>query len=351
MRSPGPLRYAGQAPLAPTPWRRLAVAALLSTLLWQGAEALAGRLTHPAHLEMMRAAHAMQAAIQVARAQRDALGLMQSAVLDPNRTGLIGSEYTDTTTTLGDLAAKRTATNPDLAAALLRRIAELGLPEASPVAVIASGSFIGADIAAIVALETLGLRPVLVASLGASMYGATDAALTWLDIEAELRARGVIAARSVVALFGGGSGTGGDMSEEGLATIRAAARRHGVPLLEGGDLEALMDRLMVLFERHAGGPPRLLVNAGGAVAGIGTCIDVGLVPPFTPGTPIGCEDGTPGMVVRMAARGIPVFSLLNMRGLAAEWGLPFDPVPLPVVGNNRAVYGMPPAGAEGDAKG
>jgi hypothetical protein len=55
-----------------------------------------------------------------------------------------------------------------------------------------------------------------------------------------------------------------------------------------------------------------------------------------------CTDGTPGLIVRASNAGVPVLHLLNMRALAADWGLPFDPVPLPMVGNNRAVYGMPP---------
>src|SRR5690606_23423767 len=110
----------------------------------------------------------------------------------------------------------------------------LGLPEGSPVALLFSGSFIGGNVAAIIAVETLGLKPVIISSLGASMHGATDAALTWLDIEAELRARGIIAAKSVAALIGGGSAKGGGLSEEGVAALRAAALRNGVELLDEG---------------------------------------------------------------------------------------------------------------------
>ncbi|MCC6720121.1 MAG: poly-gamma-glutamate system protein [Acetobacteraceae bacterium] len=348
MRTPSLLRFAGHRPLRPTPWLRLGLAAVASLALWQGVEAATGRLTHPAYPQMLRAAHTMQAATQVARSQRAALGLMAPRAFDPNQTGLLGAEYTDTTTTLGDPAAKRTATNPDLAAALVRRIAGLDLPEGSPVLIVLSGSFIGADIAAIVAVEELGLRPVLVSSLGASMHGATDAELTWLDIEAELRAKGVIRARSLVALLGGGASIGGGMSDEGVATLQAAADRHGVPLLQDADLDRLLERLLALAEAEAGAPPRLLVNAGGSVAALGTCIDVALIAPLTQGRGLSCQDGLPGLLVRLTGQGVPAISLLNMREVAAEWGLPFDPVPMPVVGNNRAVYGMPPAPRAGE---
>jgi hypothetical protein len=43
--------------------------------------------------------------------------------------------------------------------------------------------------------------------------------------------------------------------------------------------------------------------------------------------------------MRLAADGLPVLHIINMRRLALEWGLPFDPTPLPIPGNNRAVYG------------
>lgn len=342
MRAATPIRYAGHEPLSATPWAALAIAAALSIGLWQAVEARLGRFTHPAHSEMVRAAQTMQAATQVARAQRAALGLTQPPAFDPNRTGLLGSEFTGTTTSLGDPAAKRTATNPDLAAALVRRIAEFGLEEGSPVLVVVSGSFIGANIAAVAAIETLGLKPVLISSLGASMHGATDAALTWLDIETELRAKRVIASKSIAAVIGGGGAVGGSIGAEGIAALRAAAQRNGVPLVEDEPVGALIDRLDTLGAEAAGGRPRLLINSGGSVAALGTCADGANLPHIVSGQGLTCADGLPGLIVRASTAGVPVLHLLNMRGLAADWGLPFDPVPLPMIGNNRAVYGMPP---------
>ncbi len=342
MHASTPIRYAGHEPLSPTPFVALTVAAALSVAMWQLVEARLGRFTHPAHGEMVRAAQSMQAATQVARAQRISFGLMQPPAFDPNRTGLLGSEFTETTTSLGDPAAKRTATNPDLAAALVGRIAEFGLAPGTPVLVVVSGSFIGANIAAITAVETLGLKPVLVSSLGASMHGATDAALTWLDIEAELRAKGVIAAKSIAAVIGGGGGVGGTIGADEIAALRAAARRNGVPLVEDRPVEVLIGRLDSLGAAASGNRPGLLINSGGSVAALGTCTNGATLPSMSRGQVLTCTDGTPGLIVRASNAGVPVLHLLNMRALAADWGLPFDPVPLPMVGNNRAVYGMPP---------
>lgn len=337
-----PVRFADFYPRAAIPLVVLLVAAALSLGGWVALEANLGRFTHPAYATMLRAAHQMEAATQVARGQRARLHLMQSAVLDPNRTGLIGAEYTDTTTSLGDPAAKRTATNPDLAAAIARRIVDLGIEPGSPVLIVVSGSFIGGNIAAIVAAEAAGLVPELVSSLGASMHGATDEALTWLDIETELRAKGVIRARSRISLIGGGGAIGRGMMDEGRDALRAAALRNDVKLVEGPDLAVLLDEVeTALYQRHADAPA-LVINSGGSVAALGTCTDGDRIPhEMRADNAPRCAEGEAGLILREAAKGTPVLHLLNMRGLAADWGLPFDPVPLPSVGNNRAVYGMP----------
>ena len=46
----------------------------------------------------------------------------------------------------------------------------------------------------------------------------------------------------------------------------------------------------------------------------------------------------PGLIHDFAGRGIPVINILNIKRLALDWGLPFDPVPLPAIGENPQVY-------------
>ena len=47
-----------------------------------------------------------------------------------------------------------------------------------------------------------------------------------------------------------------------------------------------------------------------------------------------------------------MLNVLNMRRLAIEYGLPFDPVPLPIPGNNMAIYGqIRESPEEADARG
>jgi poly-gamma-glutamate system protein len=341
-RPQAPLRYAGYHPLVSVSWKLLFAGVALSVAAWVGIEAWKGSFTHASYTQMMRSAHTMESASQVIRGLRTRLGLMQPRTVDPNQTGLIGSEYTDTTTSLGDLVAKRTATNPDLAAAITRRLHDLNLPAGSRILVVVSGSFVGANIAAIIAIEALGHRPVVISSLGASMFGATDARLTWLDIEAELRRAGVIRVKSSGAVIGGGSATGGGLADAGIEQLRDAAKRNDVPLFEAGELAELLHRIETTADAVSGDGIALLVNSGGSVIALGTCEEGGRIATLVVDGGIPCTSGVPGLIVRAARRGLPVLHLLNIKGLAAEWDLPFDPIPLPTVGNNRFVYGATP---------
>lgn len=317
----------------------LVLASVVSISAWLAAEATLGQFTHPASAQMQLASRIMQAASQIARAEKRERGLLQPVEVDPNQTGLIGPEFTEITTSLGVLEAKRTATNPDLAAALARRIADLELPDDAVVVALFSGSMVGANVATLAATQALGFETVIVSSVGASMFGATDPGFTWLDIEAALLAGGATTDRSDLALIGGTGAVGRGLSEEGVAAIRASIARSGVPLIEADTLSELLTELEARIDALAGGRPALFINAGGSVAGFGTCQNADLIPAGVSHTVLQCADGMPGLIVSMSQKNVPVIHLLNMRGLAADWGLPYDPIPFDLPGNNVFVYG------------
>lgn len=319
----------------------LAAAAVLSIALWLGLEQATRRPIHPQFAEMLTAARAMQAAGRVLWMEKEARGLTPTAQADPNRTGMIGPEFTPITTTIGELAAKRTATNPDFAAALVRQIAPLGPARGTPVVLVVSGSFVGGDVAAIAAVEALGLRPIVIASLSASMWGANEPEFNLLDMLAALRERDVIRARALAAVLGGSGAVGGSMDPDGVAALRRSAARDGVPIVEVRPLAALIDVLLGHVKAAIGGParPGAVINVGGALIGLGSCRESYELPPGLTRQPPSCSDGTPGLAIRLAADGVPILHVINIRRLALEWGLPFDPAPLPIPGNNRAIYG------------
>jgi poly-gamma-glutamate system protein len=334
-----PRQYDGPRPRAQLPYPLLVLAAVVCLAVLWAVERHAASLTHPRYGDMVAAARTMQAGMRVVAAERAGQGLMQSPEIDRNRTGLIGPEYTAITTSLGLLDAKRTAASPDLAAAIVRAIDPLGLAPGDPVLVTLSGSLVGGNLATLAALETLGLRPIVLTSVSASMWGATDPDFTWLDMERALAASGVLAGSSRFALRGGIGGVARGLDPEAQAALDAAIARHGAQPVEADDLEALVARLEGLLLDAAGGAPTLLVNAGGSTVALGTCPESAAIPPGLSHRPLPCSDGVPGLVMRLAERGVPVLHLLDMRRLALDWGLPFDAHPLPAIGESPRVYG------------
>jgi poly-gamma-glutamate system protein len=335
-----PPRTRANLPLA---W--LVGAAALSLALWFAIERATQSPIHPRFAEMLTAARAMQAASGVLAAEKTARGLMQPPAADPNRTGMIGPEFAGLTTTLGELGSKRTATNPDFAAALVRLLAALELARGTPVMIVVSGSFVGGNVAAIAAAEALGLRPIVIASLSASMWGAGEPEFNWLDMAQALRERGVIRARTIAAVLGGDGAVGGSMDAPAVAALRASAARDGVPLVEARPFAALVEAVLerVNAALADGVRPGAAINVGGALVGLGSCRESYELPPGLSKRPLPCTAGTPGLAMRLSADGVPLLHVLNMRRLALELGLPFDPVPLPTPGNNRAVYGSGPS--------
>lgn len=314
---------------------------------WLAVERWTQGPTHPRYAEMLKAAHAMQSASRLLWTEKRDRGLLPPAEADPNRTGMIGAEFSDITTTIGNPEAKRTTTSPDFAAALLKLITTLDLPAGTPVVIVVSGSFVGGNIATIAAVEALGLRPVVVASLSASQWGATDPDFNLLDIFHLLRQHGVIRTETAVTVLGGEGAVAGGMNPEAVEKLRASADRDHVPVVEVEPLAAMIDVLLDHVHETLGeaARPGLVINVGGAVIGLGSCRESYEFPPGLTKRPVSCSDGTPGLAMRLAEDGTPVLHVLNIRRLALEMGLPFDPVPLPMPGDNVAIYGR----SRGDA--
>ena len=66
--------------------------------------------------------------------------------------------------------------------------------------------------------------------------------------------------------------------------------------------------------------------------GIGTCLDAYGLPSGLIRKRVPCAGGVTGLVHDFAARNMPVLHILYIKRLALEWGLPYDPVPLPSIG-------------------
>ena len=101
-------------------------------------------------------------------------------------TGMIGKENSYITTTEGVLKSKRTSVNPHWAAVIVSMFAKANLRAGDQVLMVFSGSFPALNICAIAAGQEYGLDMCLMASVGASNFGATDEEFTFFDMVAYL---------------------------------------------------------------------------------------------------------------------------------------------------------------------
>lgn len=296
---------------------------------------------YPAYDLQRQAAHVMQLSLQNIKALRQERGISISRELDPNETGIIGDEYTPITTSLGKLDAKRTATNPDFAALLVRYFTEIGLQKGDVVAIGASGSFPALIVATLSAVKVMELHPLIIYSLGASMYGANIPELTFVHMLEHLRRQGVLPYRLTAVSPGGENDRAeGLFMERSQELIQLLAEQAQVRVIyETSVAESIRKRLAVYEAGAEGQPIRCFVNIGGASANFGNTaasleFPNGLVvhPPKVP------KDPERGLIFEYAAQGIPIVHLLNINDLALRHGITVDPVPLPPIGRSKVYY-------------
>lgn len=245
---------------------------------------------------------------------------------DLNKTGLIGPEWTELTTSLGMIEAKRTALQPDFAALMVKYYKEAGLKSGDTICCGMSGSFPGLCLAAVAAANEMDIRIRIIASYGSSMYGATRMELPVMRVLEIAREAGLIDYELVAVSPGGDFDQGNSiLFPDSREKIFALAEESGFLMIDEANIPDSVQRRLELF----GTEMDCFVNVGGASANVGTS-------PYTLTFPNGLVTDPPriplnadrGLAFEYAARHIPVIHLLNIRGLAEENGIPFDPVPL-----------------------
>lgn len=283
---------------------------------------------------------------------RFARGVPLDPDADPNATGLVGVEASEITTSAGRLEAKRTAANPAFGALVAALLHEAGVRRGDAVAVGASSSFPALIVATLAAAHSLGAEALVVSSLGASEWGGNVPGFTWLDMEDCLRAAGLCDGRTIARTIGGEADVGRDMDPVGRAGLEARLRAGSVPFVDEPDLARNVALRLALYRAAAGGRPlKAFVNVGGAWANLGTDAAVLEVAPGLARRVTVPPLSRRGVLQAMAADGVPVVHLLNVKGLCERYGLPWDPRPLPLPDDldaadlyRRAAAGPRPAG-------
>lgn len=306
-----------------SPRARLVLLALFLTALWFGA-GFGGEAAEDAR--MWRTVRAGQRALWD---RQMAVGVPLSELDDRLRTGFIGVEWSDMTTTLGPLAAKRTACDPLWATRYAEWFDEVGLAAGDRVAIYASSSFPGMLFSALVAAEARGLDILLVVSLGSSTWGANRVEFPWPAMHRFLLENGFIRTNAAFYTPGGEDERGANFPPLVSARFSALSAQNHVPLIVPRDFA---DALAVKTAALDAFRPALFVSIGGAHANLGSVESPGSTAHEWPAGLIrrGVYDDAafaamPESVLAHALRAhIPAINVLNLKRLAAEAGIPWD---------------------------
>lgn len=284
----------------------------------------------------VQAARQLERCFAAVRGYKEELGIPISEE-DLHQTGMIGESYTGITTTLGAIEAKRTTAWPDMGALCVRLLYEAGVRPGDTVGAGFSGSFPSMDLALVTACESMGVRLVCIASVGSSTYGANQPDLTFPEMLWRLHQDGLIQTESAAVTMGGRNDVGADMDPELAAQIRRRLLDCGLNLVEEPDFQRDLALREALYQRE--GPIDCFVAVGGNVTSMGrgeSGISLGqgvLRPTRSPRL-----DDSSGLVQRYLAQGLPVINLLNIKKLTADYGLPYDPLAWPPIGDSAVYY-------------
>ena len=259
---------------------------------------------------------------------------------DPNETGLIGEQYTPITTGSGSLPIKSSTMNPNFGAMVVQLLKEANLKKGDPVAICMTGSFPGLNVAAYAAIQTLGIKPIIISSVTASSWGANDPDFTWLDMENELFNDRIFKFRSVAASIGGNLDIGRALSLEGRELVVKAIKRNHLKYINKGYLDGNISQRMKIFASTIKGKPiKAFINIGGGVASNGSDVNGDIILPGYHKT-LKLKDffDKKGVMFLMAKKSVPVIHLKNIEVLMKKYDLPLEPIPLPEIGKGKLYY-------------
>jgi len=304
-------------------------------IIWYLAAAESWRL-FPPDPTALEAATVQKKAIAAVRTERLARNIPIDLETDRNDTGLIGDDYTGLTSTLGNLAAKRSAATPEAAALLVCLLREAGVSKGSLVAVNASGSFPGFVLAAIAACGALQANAVIIVSLGASTWGANRFDFTIVDMILAAIENGAFPPgypASIAAISPGGADDRGlDLEYDLLEGALARMAKYGLNIIRPTSLADSIASRMVVYSKA--GKPDVLLTIGGNYASTG--VDSGMALLSGVITPSCVRNANSiGLVQEFLRAGKPVIQILNIEELFFHYGVLFDPIPVQPVGKSK----------------
>lgn len=188
-------------------------------------------------------------------------------VRDPQKTGVIGNEYTVLTTTLGYLDAKVLSTKPGWASWLVRDLARRGLWRGADAAISFSGSFPGLNIAVLAALQEFEVDLKGICSIGSSGWGANEPGFSYPEMERILREGDILRIGCSAVTLGGSGDRGSEWKDYAMKIALESVKRSRLPLLKPKNLRDAVKKRMYFYGEPA--EYVIFINVGGGHATIG----------------------------------------------------------------------------------
>ena len=301
---------------------------LLASLVLMLACALTAKSAHrvPAgdYAVRMDAAERLEACMEQAKAYKTELGITLSDE-DYHETGMLGEDYTP----------KRTTADPDMAALCVQLLEEAGVKAGDTVGAGFSGSFPAMNLAVLCACAAMDVNAIYIASAGASTYGANQVELTFPDMVLRLAEDGYLSQAPAAFSLGGDFDCGEEMFPEERAVVRARMEESGVFFLHERDYQKNLALREEIYQQQ--GPISCFIGVGGNVTTMGLDGDRMCWGVTAPGH-VKVVNEKSGLLERYNEGGLPVIYLLNIKRLATEYGLPYDPQELPAIGESAVYY-------------
>ncbi|MCB5252219.1 MAG: poly-gamma-glutamate system protein [Candidatus Cloacimonadaceae bacterium] len=282
--------------------------------------------------EKLTAVNLMQDYLNVLQTEIQARDIEIDPINDPFQTGLIGTRLSSITTDRGLLSEKQAAINPNIAAIFVEELSSLKAGD--NVAIGITGSNPAVNLALYAALTAMQLEPSIIVSLSSASYGANREELTWLDIEAILKEKGMLSFGANYASIGGSENRGIGLSDHGMNALRDAMSRNNVPLILGGSLEENVDLHMQAYDNliDKDSRYRLFVNIGGGLANVGSEPNARLIPEGLNTKLAERNFDREGVMMKMAKRNINVLHIRRIIRWANKYQLSLSLEEKPVVG-------------------
>lgn len=294
---------------------------------------------HRYYNEQIEAAHLAQTAMEKIKERKKELGIPFPNV-DIYECGMIGDWTSQITTTSGIIGAKRTAVNPDFAAVYIDMFKEADVNKGDQIALIMSGSFPTLNISAMAAAQVLDLDVCIMSSIGSSTFGANHEDFTFFDMAEYLYSIGIFTNRIDYVSFGGSNDDGAEYPSDVRNNILERINKSGIPFLCESNLEKnVKQRTQLIFDKCPN--VKLLVSVGGTLVAMGegdtgTSLYRGLVKPAYLNIAKDIDESQCGLLDVFLNKGIPVIQMLNVKGIALDYGIEYDPVVIPEIGSSDA---------------